>query len=176
MKIIVGLGNPGKEFEKTRHNLGFEIIDKLSELLDLKHPKKEKNGIVYYGSHAGKKFLLLKPQTFMNNSGECVSCFARYFKISPTNIIVAYDDINLPIGKIRFRENGSSGGHNGIKSIINHLKSDQFNRLKVGVGYDEKIQLKDWVVGKFNEEELKELSNLNQSISKMLLNWLEEKE
>jgi PTH1 family peptidyl-tRNA hydrolase len=143
MKIIIGLGNPGKEFEKTRHNIGFEIIDNLSEKLGIKSFKKENNGITSSGTYLDNKFLLIKPQTFMNNSGECVAHFSRYFKVDPQKIIVVYDDINLPIGTVRLRKNGSSGGHNGIKSVINHLKSDQFSRLKIGIGYDKIIQLKD---------------------------------
>lgn len=172
MKIIVGLGNPGKEFEKTRHNVGFEIIDKLVENLNLNSFKKENSGISWHASYFEKKFIILKPQTFMNNSGECVSYFSKYFKISPEKIIVIYDDINIPIGSIRFRENGSSGGHNGIKSIISHLKSDKFNRLKIGIGYDKKIKLNDWVIGKFKKEEIEELSKLNKKILEILFDWL----
>lgn len=175
MKIVVGLGNQGKEFEKTRHNIGFDFIDNIAKDLLLENFKKMNNGVFVTGSWMGEKFILLKPQTFMNNSGECVSYFLNYFKVKQDNIIIIYDDISMQLGKVRFRKTGSSGGHNGIKSIINNLRSEEFDRLKIGIGYNKNIDLKDWVIGKFDEEENKMLSKTRQEVSKIILDWISNK-
>lgn len=169
--MIVGLGNPGAKYEMTRHNAGFLAIDMLA--------MKQNKGIKRLKYHAligdavieGKKCLLMKPQTFMNNSGEAVAEAARFYKIPPQNIIVLSDDISLDVGKIRIRRKGSAGGHNGLKSIIAHLGSDEFPRVKIGVGKkpDAYTDLADWVLGRFPKElepQLKEaLENANGAIS-----------
>lgn len=172
--MIVGLGNPGKKFEKTRHNIGFEIIDKLANHLKIKVSEKENEEVVFVGNYLEKKFMLVKPQKFMNNSGETVSYLSEHFKIHTNKIIVIHDDISLPIGKIRLKRNGSSGGHNGIKSIILHLKNEEFKRLKIGIGYNKEFKLEDWVIGKFTQEELKKLNEVNQKILEFLLMWIAE--
>lgn len=169
--MIVGLGNPGAKYEMTRHNAGFLAIDMLAmkqnkEIKRLKYRALTGDAVI-----EGKKCLLMKPQTFMNNSGEAVAEAARFYKIPPQNIIVLSDDISLDVGKIRIRRKGSAGGHNGLKSIIAHLGSDEFPRVKIGVGKkpDAYTDLADWVLGRFPKElepQLKEaLENANGAIS-----------
>ncbi len=153
--MIVGLGNPGIEYEKTRHNIGFVAMDAICEKLDCKCQKMKFNAYMGDTTIGNKRVLLLKPLTYMNNSGQAVGEAARFYKINPENILVMYDDISLDPGVIRIRRKGSAGGHNGIKDIIEVLGSDEFPRIKIGVGakphpdYD----LKDWVLGKFKDED-----------------------
>jgi peptidyl-tRNA hydrolase, PTH1 family len=139
MKLIVGLGNPGKEYENTRHNLGFEVIDHLAQELNVELNKKKFNGF-YCQTGA---YILLKPQTYMNNSGECISAFLNYFQISLDNLLIIYDDIALPLGKFRYRCQGSDGGHNGMKNIIKLLGSENFKRLRVGIGREQNFLIKN---------------------------------
>lgn len=154
--IIVGLGNPGKQYELTRHNAGFLFLDLLAEKNDVKINKIQFKAVTGTVNIGGVKCLLMKPQTFMNNSGEAVREAAAFYKIPPERILVVFDDISLPCGKLRIRRKGSDGGHNGIKSIIYHLNSDAFPRIKLGIGqkphpdYD----LADWVLSSFKKDEL----------------------
>lgn len=154
--LIVGLGNPGKKYELTRHNAGFLFADLLADKQGLKINKIQFKSVTACAIIAGRKCLLMKPQTFMNNSGEAVREAANFYKIPPENIVVVFDDIFLPCGKMRIRRKGSAGGHNGIKSIIYHLNSDNFPRIKLGVGekphpdYD----LADWVLSTFKKDEI----------------------
>ena len=134
MYMLVGLGNPGLKYRHTRHNAGFDCIDVIAKKYGVAIKKKEKNGITGVGTIAGEKVLFVKPQTFMNNSGECVGALANFYKIAPENIIVISDDMELECGRIRIRRKGSAGGHNGLKSLIAHLKSENFLRLRIGVG------------------------------------------
>ena len=157
--LIVGLGNPGREYEKTRHNCGFRAIDVLAQKLSCSVDKGKFQGLYGQCSYHGAKLLLLKPQTFMNLSGRSILQLSAFFKIPPQRIIVLFDDISLPPGRLRIRANGSAGGHNGIKSIIQELGSQDFPRVKIGVGakphpdYD----LADWVLSAFSAAEEKEL-------------------
>ena len=155
--LIVGLGNPGKKYENTRHNAGFMSIDKLAKEENIEVKKVKFHALVtecYIDSH---KVIVMKPQTMMNNSGQAIKECAQFYKIAPENIIVIYDDISLEPGKLRIRRKGSAGGHNGIKSIISHLGSENFPRVKIGVGakphpdYD----LVDWVLGSFPKDQLR---------------------
>ena len=139
MKLIVGLGNPGKEYENTRHNLGFIIIGQLANKLNVELNKKKFNGLYCQTS----EYILLKPQTYMNNSGECIVAFLNFFRIPLDNLLVIYDDIAFPLGKYRYRCQGSAGGHNGVKNIIELLGSKDFKRLRVGIGYDPKFFIRD---------------------------------
>lgn len=153
MKLIAGLGNPGDKYAGTRHNAGFCCIDELSERLMIKVNNKEHKGLVGKGNYQGEKIILLKPLTFMNNSGEAIKAVAGYYNIALEDIIVIYDDISLEPGHIRVRKKGSAGGHNGMKSIINHLHSEDFVRIRIGVGAKpEKYDLADWVLGRFDKE------------------------
>ena len=155
MKMIVGLGNPGTEYVGTRHNIGFETIDRIAEAFSITMDNHKHKGVSGQGMIAGEKVLLVKPMTYMNNSGECVGAIAHFYKIEPEDIIVIYDDINLAVGQLRIREKGSAGGHNGIKSIIAHLSSENFPRVRVGVGEKRAGQdLAKHVLGRFGKEEL----------------------
>ena len=153
--MIVGLGNPGKDYEKTRHNVGFRSTDLLAGLLKTKIDRLKFKALTRMVTYNGMKVLLVQPQTYMNASGAAVSALATYYKVQPQRILVIFDDISLPVGRIRIRKDGSAGGHNGIKSIIQSLGTDQFPRVKVGVGakphpdYD----LADWVLSRFSAQE-----------------------
>lgn len=134
MKIIVGLGNPGNEYAKTRHNVGFMLVDALAEHLNINLWKEKFNAQIAETRIGTERVLLVKPQTYMNNSGEAVGPLMRWYKVEPEDIIVAHDDMDIPAGAIRIRKKGSSGGHNGIKSLIAHIGSENFARVRMGVG------------------------------------------
>lgn len=152
--LIVGLGNPGKKYEMTRHNAGFLAMDLMAieEGVDIK--KLKHHSLVADVKINGKRCLLMKPQTMMNNSGEAVIDAMKYYNISPENVIIIYDDISLDVGQTRIRRKGSAGGHNGIKSIISHIKSEDFPRVKIGVGKkpSPEYDLVNWVLGRFPKE------------------------
>ena len=158
--LVVGLGNPGREYEKSRHNCGFRAVDILAENLGCKIDKLKFQGLYCQVNYNGKKLFLLKPQTFMNLSGRSVLQLSAYFNIPPQQIIVLFDDISLEPGRLRIRPDGSAGGHNGIKSIIQEVGSQAFPRVKIGVGgkpnpdYD----LADWVLSNFTASEEKALA------------------
>ncbi len=152
MFLIVGLGNPGKEYDRTRHNIGFEIIDYISDKYNIDINRIKFKGAYGEGFINNKKVILLKPQTFMNLSGDSIREIMNFYKLSEDEVVVIYDDISLEIGKIRIREKGSAGGHNGIKSIISNLGSDKFPRVKVGVGAPAH-DLVSHVLGKFSVDE-----------------------
>ena len=154
--IIAGLGNPGKEYEYSRHNTGFLCLDVLCNTYHFKTDRLKYSALTALAEIEGHVCLVLRPQTFMNNSGVSVKAAADFYKIPSENIIVIYDDISLPTGYLRIRKQGSAGGHNGIKSIIWQLNSDVFPRIKIGVGAkaDPDEDLKDHVLGKFSKEEL----------------------
>ncbi|MCQ2011236.1 aminoacyl-tRNA hydrolase [Sporolactobacillus sp. STSJ-5] len=135
MKVIVGLGNPGSEYAHTRHNIGFEVIDLISQQHGIRLNKNKFNALFGKGSIDGEELLLVKPLTYMNASGEAIGPLLRFFKLSVVDLLVIQDDMDLPVGKIRVRQKGSAGGHNGIKSIIQHVNSQEFARIKVGVGH-----------------------------------------
>jgi len=157
--IIVGLGNPGAKYEMTRHNAGFLVLDLFAVQENLNIKKLKYHALVCDAVINGKRCLLMKPQTFMNNSGEAVGEAARFYKIPPERIIIISDDISLDVGKIRIKRKGSAGGHNGLKSIIAHLGSENFVRIKVGVGKKPSAdyELVDWVLGRFPKELEKDL-------------------
>ena len=157
--LIVGLGNPGREYEKTRHNAGFRAVDRLAEKLNCKIDKAKFQGLYGQTTYNGDKVYLLKPQTFMNLSGRAVVQLSAFFKIPPARIIVMFDDISLEPGRLRVRADGSAGGHNGIKSIITELGSQAFPRVKIGVGAKPHPQydLADWVLSTFSANEEKDL-------------------
>ncbi len=158
--LIVGLGNPGKEYARTRHNCGFRAIDILSQKLGCKIDKSKFQGLYGQTVIGGRKIFLLKPQTYMNLSGRAVLQLSAYYNIPPQRIIVMFDDISLAPGRLRIRGNGSAGGHNGIKSIISELGSQDFPRVKIGVGGNPEPErdLADWVLSVFSASEEKALS------------------
>ena len=153
--LIVGLGNPGTQYEYTRHNAGFLTLDALAEKAGIRVSSLKFKALYGTGLLAGEKVVLLKPQTFMNASGEAVRDAAAFYKIPPQRIIVIYDDISLDVGRLRIRRKGSDGGHNGIKSILYLLESDQFPRVKMGVGKKPhpEMDLADWVLSRFTKDE-----------------------
>jgi peptidyl-tRNA hydrolase, PTH1 family len=133
LKVIVGLGNPGKKYELTRHNIGFWAVDQLSNKWNIPFQKEKWNSMVAEGIVNGEKVFLLKPLTYMNLSGEAVGAAMRFLKLPSKDLLVIFDDMDIPLGQLRLRQKGSSGGHNGMKSIIQHLGTEQFNRIKVGI-------------------------------------------
>ena len=159
--LIVGLGNPGKEYEKTRHNAGWRAIDLLAEKLNCKVDKAKFQGLYGQAKYAGGKLYLLKPMTYMNSSGLSVLQLSAYFRIPPQRIIVLFDDISLEPGRLRIRQDGSAGGHNGIKSIIAQLGSQECPRVKIGVGAKPHAQqdLADWVLSPMNASDDKALTS-----------------
>ena len=177
--LIVGLGNPGKEYEKTRHNAGFMALDKIAQEFGAGNVKTKNKAQIMDCRISGKRVLLVKPQTYMNLSGEAVGPLARYYKVAPQNVFVIFDDISLPVGGIRLRKKGSAGGHNGIKSLISNLGGEDFPRLKIGVGAKPHpdADLKNHVLGGIPKNELpdfeKALQNTVLAVEEMLTSGIE---
>ena len=174
--MIVGLGNPGKDYEKTRHTVGFRSTDLLAGLLKTRIDRLKFKALTRMVNYNGMKVLLVQPQTYMNASGAAVSALATYYKVKPERILVIFDDISLPVGRIRIRKDGSAGGHNGIKSIIQSLGTDQFPRVKVGVGAKPHpdYALADWVLSKFSAQEEKDLAPAMENAAKAALMVLDQ--
>ncbi len=134
MKLIVGLGNPGQQYEQTRHNVGFRVVDMVAKTLDWKWSEQRNRAILASGTLGPEKVVLVKPITFMNNSGEAVSALVHWYKVQPEDVLVVYDELDLPVGRVRLKSNGSAGGHNGIDNIIRHLHTNNVPRLRIGIG------------------------------------------
>ena len=149
MYLIVGLGNPEEEYAKTRHNMGFDVVNKVAQNNNISINKSKFNSLYGIGEIEGEKVILLKPQTYMNLSGEAVAILKHKYK--DANLIIVCDDIDLPKGKVRFRENGSGGTHNGLRNIVCHIGQD-FKRIKIGAGKDENMDLADYVLSKIRDE------------------------
>ena len=171
--MIVGLGNPGKKYVNTRHNVGFEMIEAVASYYDIKIKKSKCNALIGEGKIKGKNVVLVKPQTYMNLSGESVGALAKFYKIDPENVIVIYDDIALDVAKLRIRANGSAGGHNGMKNIISHLKTEIFPRVRVGVGKPD-CDLVDYVLQDFSKEETKQLIEVAKIMPQIIEDLLTE--
>ena len=154
MYVIVGLGNPGQKYQNTRHNLGFITVDKLAEDNGISVNKLKFKALVGEGRMLGEKVLLVKPQTYMNLSGESVRDIMNFYKLEPENLIVIYDDIDIAVGTIRVRKFGSAGTHNGMKSVIYQIQSNRFPRIRIGTGNDHMGNLIDFVTGNFTKEEV----------------------
>lgn len=165
MYLIAGLGNPTKTYEGTRHNVGFSMIDVLAETFHIDVTTKKHKALVGKGVIEGARVILAKPQTYMNLSGESVREIADFYKIEPENIIIIYDDISFDVGRLRIRKKGSAGGHNGIKNIIAHLGTQEFPRIKVGVGEKPKDwDLADYVLSKYSKEEQEAFKEASQDV------------
>ena len=159
MYLIVGLGNPGKEYENTRHNMGFKVLNKLSEEYNIPITKSKFNGKYGTGIIENEKVILLEPQTYMNLSGESVKPMLDFYKIAPTNLLLIYDDIDVDIGSIKIRKKGGAGTHNGMKSIVENLATEDFARIRVGIGKPIlKLDMINYVIGYVPKDELEELN------------------
>ncbi len=155
IRLVVGLGNPGKEYEKTRHNIGWMILDRLSQILGCPFSKEKFKGLLAECNVEGRKVFLLKPTTYMNRSGESVGEFVRFYKLRPEEVLAIYDDLDLPLGKVRIRPKGSSGGHRGVLSLEQHLETNEFPRIRVGIGRPErKEDVVEYVLSPFADREL----------------------
>lgn len=176
MIIVVGLGNPGKKYEETRHNIGFMIIDQILQNYGIKPNWQEKFSSYYYEENiGGTKVGFLKPQTYMNESGIAVQDIKNFFKVDAQNIWVTYDDLDLDVGKIRVKNETSSGGHNGIKSIDKHIGTKQYPHIKVGIGAAD-IPTNAYVTGKFKDEEIEDINRSIKVAAELIMNAIEEGE
>lgn len=156
MKLIVGLGNPGKRYDATRHNVGFKTIDYLAQELGMSVSKEKNKALIGEGKLGGERIVLIKPQTYMNLSGEAVAPLAAWYKVEPKDLIIIYDDLALEVGKIRIRAKGSHGGHNGVRSLISLLKTEEIPRIKIGIGQNPpEWATADYVLGNFSTQEQK---------------------
>ncbi len=164
MKLIVGLGNPGKEYQNTRHNIGFKVID---EYLGHVYFKEKYSALYFMQVMNGEKVIFMKPQTYMNDSGRAVRHFVNYFKINVEDILILHDDMDFDIGKFKIKQSGSSAGHNGIKSIIENLGTEDFKRIRIGISKAENDTI-DYVLGDFNQDEMKEMSEVIDQLKNVL--------
>lgn len=164
MKLIVGLGNPGKEYENTRHNMGFMVIDRFAKKNNLSIDKKKFDGLYTEFNINNEKVLLLKPQSYINLSGEVIKKFVDFYKIDVNDILIISDDLDQPVGNYKLKYKGSSGGHNGLKNIELHLHTNEYKRIKLGISNNKQIDTKDYVLGKFDKETF---DIINQTIDKV---------
>ncbi len=165
MKLIIGLGNPGKEYKNTRHNIGFDVIDEYLKKYNLEVNKSKFDGLYTEIIINSEKIMFLEPQKYMNLSGEVIKKYIDYFKININDILVIHDDLDQSLGKIKLKQNSSSGGHNGIKNIEQHLGTKNYKRLKIGINNDKSINTKDYVLGKMNNDDRKVI---DESINKCI--------
>ena len=171
MKLIVGLGNIGKEYENTRHNIGFMVLDKYLGKVKF---KEDMNALIYEMGSGSNKVIFIKPTTYMNNSGIAVSKVADYYNISVDDILVIQDDLDLMVGDYKVKQKSSSGGHNGIKSIINYLGTSDFARFKIGIGHNREYDTKDYVLGKFSKDELTKINEVIEIGAKAIDTFINE--
>ena len=170
MYLIIGLGNPEKEYGNTRHNMGFDTINKLAKQYNIEINKNKFQGLYQDGIIEGQKVKLVKPQTFMNLSGDSIREYMQFYKIDIENVIVVYDDMDIEPGTIKIRKKGNSGGHNGIKSIIENLGTNEFSRIRIGIGKPEdKDRQIDYVIGKVSEEEMLKLQEGTEKAKEALI-------
>lgn len=169
MKLIVGLGNPGEKYKTTRHNAGFMVLDRIAELSETDINKSKFEGKYIKTKIRGEDVVLLKPETYMNNSGFSVRACMDFFKIPREDILVIYDDLDTPVGSIRLKTKGSAGGHNGMKSVIASVLGEDFNRIRVGIGRDPKIKIIDYVLTRFKPEEVEDLNKAVDQAAKAAL-------
>ncbi|MFZ5945276.1 MAG: aminoacyl-tRNA hydrolase [Bacillota bacterium] len=172
--MIVGLGNPGQKYEKTRHNVGFWTIDRIAFKLDIKVDKKLGQSLVQTGVWQGKQILLVKPQTYMNLSGQACIQLLNFYQDRIKDLIVIHDDLDLPVGQLRFKKDGGTGGHNGLKSIAQHLNSHEFNRLKIGIGRPRFAEVSDYVLTAFLPEEKKAIEDAVDEAVEGIEAWIKE--
>ncbi|MCP1121892.1 aminoacyl-tRNA hydrolase [Bacillus sp. 3103sda1] len=173
MKLIVGLGNPGREYELTRHNIGFMAIDELSKRWNIPLNEQKFKGLFGAGFVNGEKVILLKPLTYMNLSGESIRPLMDYYKIDIEDFVVMYDDLDIPVGKLRLRMKGSAGGHNGVKSTIAHLGTQEFQRIRMGIDRPKNgMKVVDYVLGRFTVDEMPEVERAIEKSAGACEEWL----
>lgn len=174
--LVVGLGNPGEKYEGTRHNVGWLALDELSKLTGVPVKRLKYQALTGTCTVEGQSVLLMKPMTFMNLSGQAVGQAARFYKLPPERVLVFSDDVSLPVGKLRIRQKGSAGGHNGLKSIIQHLGSEAFPRIKIGVGSkpSPEADMIQWVLGKFPPDDQRAIDDAVQRAAQAALLYLQE--
>lgn len=172
MKLIVGLGNPGKEYEKTRHNIGFMVLDNYTSKNGLEFTKNKFDGKYCEKLINGEKIIFLKPQKYMNLSGEVVNDYVKFYKIKIEDILIISDDLDLPVGKIKLKEKGSCGGHNGLRNIELNLGTNQYKRLKIGISNNKLIDTKNYVLGKFLQNELNLLDEIIKNTENIIDDYL----
>jgi len=174
VKLIVGLGNPGTKYRNTRHNLGFRVLEALAETLGARFDKEKHQGLIAMAEYHGQPLMLIKPMTYMNLSGDCVAPLARQKAREAGDILVVVDDIHLPVGRLRMRPEGSAGGHNGLKSLIERLGTKEFPRLRMGVGSNENaVPLPNHVLGTFHPAEYEAVNEMVERAVKAALRWVE---
>ena len=173
MKLIVGLGNPGKEYAGTRHNCGFMVIDRLASKFNVDVDLNKFKGLYAKVKYHGEDIILLKPQTYMNLSGESVNAVMNFFKIDKEDLLVIYDDLDMPVGKLRLRKTGSAGGHNGIKNIIAHLNSQDFKRIRVGIDRHKYMNVADYVLSRFSKVESEAIEQGIENAANAVLDYLD---
>lgn len=173
MKMIIGLGNPGRQYEQTRHNIGFHVIDELAKRLDAPAMQSKFNGMYTVIHRPEGKVMLVKPLTYMNLSGECVRPLADYYNVDIDQIVVIYDDLDFAPGELRLRQKGSAGGHNGMKSLIAHLGTDKFNRVRMGIGRPiGGMKVSDYVLSSFSKEDIPLMEEAIQKSADACEEWL----
>ena len=174
MKVIVGLGNPGKEYENTQHNIGFLTLDLISERLGIDIKQIKHKALTGEGFVKGQKLMLVKPQTYMNLSGQSVREIMQYYKVDPEDLIVIYDDLDIPIGSLRLRAKGSAGTHNGMKSIVYDIQDDGFPRVRVGIGGERKGNLANYVISGFNKDDISTMEAAVEKAADAVQCWIDE--
>lgn len=173
MKLIVGLGNPGREYELTRHNIGFMAIDEIAKRWNISLNEQKFKGVFGAGFVNGEKVILLKPLTYMNLSGESIRPLMDYYKIDVEDFVVMYDDLDIPVGKLRLRMKGSAGGHNGVKSTISHLGTQEFQRIRMGIDRPKNgMKVVDYVLGRFTSEEIPDVNHSIEKAADACEEWL----
>lgn len=173
MKLIVGLGNPGLKYENTRHNCGFMVLDKLADILNVQINQSKFKSLICTFKYKDEQVMLMKPQTYMNLSGEAVILAVNYYKIDKEDILIVHDDLDLPVGKLRIRKQGSSGGQKGMQSIINLLNTNEISRIRIGIDHDKRIPVADYVLGKVKKEDLDDFNESIDEASKACKDFLD---
>lgn len=172
--MIIGLGNPGKQYEKTRHNIGFQVVDELADRLGATSMQSKFNGMYTVIHRPEGKVMLVKPLTYMNLSGECVRPLMDYYDVDVEDIVVLYDDLDFPPGELKLRQKGSAGGHNGMKSLIQHLGTDQFKRVRLGIGRPTNgMKIVDYVLADFSKEETPDIQDMVAKSADACVEWLQ---
>lgn len=172
MKLIVGLGNPGREYEKTRHNIGFMAIDRIVDSLGISFDRNKFNGSYCVTNVGGEKVMFLKPLEYMNLSGNVIGRFVKFFDIDVSDILIIHDDLDMDLGRIKLKSHGSSGGHNGLKNIEANLGTQEYKRLKIGISNDKRFDTKDYVLGRFSSSDMDVLNPILDKVPLILNDFL----